>query len=92
VSRRRSSRAPRNGLEQLPLVASARPRAGLEPEQAAKIAIARRAKPSSRPGHVRLVLTLDLRRALAERLSAKAIRDGKNLEAIVIEMLENEAK
>ena len=92
MSRRRSSRAPRNGPEQLPLVAPARPRAALEPERAAKLAVARRAKPSSRPGHVRLILTLDLPRALAERLSAKAIRDGKNLEAIVSEMLEDASK
>jgi hypothetical protein len=50
------------------------------PEEAAKVAIRRRAKPSTVPGHVKLVLTLDLRRALAERLSAKAIREGKNLD------------
>jgi hypothetical protein len=37
---------------------------------------------------VRLVLTLDLRRALAEHLSATAIRSGTNLEAVVIDMLE----
>jgi len=37
---------------------------------------------------VRFVLTLDLRRALAERLSAEAIRSGRNLEAVVIDMLE----
>jgi hypothetical protein len=42
--------------------------------------------------HVKLVLTLDLRRALPERLSAKAIREGKNVEAIVLEMLEAGAK
>src|SRR5262249_39065601 len=55
--------------------------AALTPEQAAKAAIARRAKPSAVPGHVRLVLNLDIPRALAERLSARAIREGKNLEA-----------
>jgi hypothetical protein len=38
------------------------------------------------------MLTLDLRRALAERLSAKAIREGRNLEGIVIEILESGAK
>jgi hypothetical protein len=42
--------------------------------------------------YVRLVLTLELRRALAERLSEQAIRSGKNLEAVVIEMLEAGAK
>ena len=40
------------------------------------------------PDHVKLVLTLDLRRALAERLSAQAIREGKSLDAVVIEILE----
>lgn len=64
----------------------------LEPGQAAKIAIARRAKPGAPPGHVRLVLSLELRTALAELLSEKAIRFGKNLEAVVIDILGAEAK
>ena len=64
----------------------------LAPDEAAKIAIARRAKPGAPPDHVRLVLTLELRRALAEQLSARAIRSGKNREAIVIDMLEAGAK
>ena len=34
------------------------------------------------------MLTLELRRELAERLSSKAIRSGKNIEAVVIDMLE----
>jgi hypothetical protein len=41
---------------------------------------------------VKLVLTVDVRRALAERLSAKAIREGKNLDGVVIEILEAAAK
>ena len=64
----------------------------MSPTKTAKIAIARRAKPGAPLGHVRLILTLELRLALAEQLSAKAIRSGKNLEAIVIDMLEAEAK
>jgi hypothetical protein len=63
----------------------------LEPEEAAKRAIAHRAKPGAPQGYVRLVLTLDLRRALAEHLSATAIRSGRNLEAVVIDMLEGGA-
>jgi len=39
-----------------------------------KLAIASRAKLGVPPDHVRLVLTLELRRALAEQLSAQAIR------------------
>jgi hypothetical protein len=34
---------------------------------------------------------LDLPRALAERLSARAIREGKNLEALVLEALKASA-
>ena len=64
----------------------------VEPEEAAKRAIAHRAKPGGPPGHVRLVLTLDLRRTLAEHLSATAIRSGTNLEAVVIDMLERAAQ
>jgi hypothetical protein len=39
------------------------------------------------PGHVKLAFTLDMPRELAERLSASAIRDGVNLEAVVLELL-----
>jgi hypothetical protein len=91
MSRRRSIRPlrdQRDGPEQLPLPAPAKARAGVEPEQAAKVAIARRAKPSALSGRVKLVLTLDLRRVLAERLSAQAIREGKNLDALVAEILD----
>jgi hypothetical protein len=58
----------------------------IAPEQAAKAYITRRA-PSVVPGHVKLTMTLDLRRELADCLSARAIRDGVNLEAVVIELL-----
>jgi hypothetical protein len=40
---------------------------------------------------VKLTFTLDMRRALAEHLSARAIREGKNLEALVAETLESAA-
>ena len=71
----------------LPLEAPKRRVASVDPAEAAKVAIARRAKPGAPPGYVRLVLS-QLRRALAEQLSAQAIREGKNLEAVVIEQLE----
>jgi len=94
MSRHRATRQParheRDTPQQLPLVApvaKVRPR-NVDPEAVAEIAIQRRAKPSGVPGRVKLVFTLELRRALAERLSAKAIREGKNLEAIIIEILE----
>jgi hypothetical protein len=96
VGRRRRARPDRSGIEQpeLPLAVAPRRRSGsvLGPEEAAKIAIARRARPGAPPDRVRLVLTLELRKALAERLSAMAIRSGKNLEGVVIDMLEAGAK
>jgi len=68
-----------------------RPRV-LEPEIAARVAISRRAKPSAIPGHVKLLLTLELRRELAEKLSQQAIRSGWNIEAIIIALIEAAAK
>jgi hypothetical protein len=44
------------------------------------------------PDHVRLVLTLELRRELAEKLSERAIREERNIEAIIIALLEAAAK
>lgn len=98
ASRKRSNRRPtRSGRAssdqpELPLTTRPKQRGPVEPEQAAKIAVARRAKPSPVPDHVRLVLTLEIRRALAEQLSLQAIREGKNIEAILIEVLEAAAK
>jgi hypothetical protein len=97
MGRQRRARSDRSGSSQqseLPLAAAPKPpsRRILEPDEAAKLAIAHRTKPGAPPGHVRLVLTLEIRQALAEQLSAKAIRSGKNLEAVVIEMLEAGAK
>ena len=96
MSRRRATSSKRANVDQPELPSAAAPRGprglGTDPEQAAKLAIARRAKPGAPPGQVRLVLTLELRQALAEQLSARAIRSGKNLEAVVIDMLEAGAK
>ena len=89
MSRRRGTQLKRVGVDQpeLPLSAPSKARGGVDPEQAAKVAIARRAKPGAPPGCVRLFLSLELRQALAEQLSA-AIREGKNLEGVVIDLLE----
>jgi hypothetical protein len=89
VSRRRSGpRREDAGHEQLSLPsAPTKPRKIPSPELTAKTYIARRAEPSVVPGHVKLTFTLDIPRELTERLSAQAIREGKNLEAVVVEML-----
>jgi len=92
VSRRRRPYGSGTGQPELPLAArKQRPRV-LEPEVAARVAIARRAKPSGIPGDVKLVLTLELRRELAEKLSQQAIRSGRNIETIVIGSIDATAK
>lgn len=93
VGKPKRARSDRSGSQQpeLPLTAAPKSRGGggiLDPEHAAKRATARRAKPGAPQDHVRLVLTLELRTSLAERLSEQAIRSGKNLEAVVIDLLE----
>ena len=95
MSRRRSARTSQQSPDQpgLSLTAKPKPRGTVpEPEEAAELAIARRAKPSPIPDHVRLILTLELRRELAERLSLKAIKSERNIEAIVIGLIEEAAK
>jgi hypothetical protein len=95
VRRRRSAPpARRNDQPELPLAATLKKRLStvLDSAAAAKVAVARRAKPSPIPDHVRLVLTLELRRELAEKLSLKAIKSERNIEAIVIALIEAAAK
>jgi hypothetical protein len=90
VSRRRQRRDSEEGPEQLPLPSSPstpKARTRIPPEVAAREYIKRRAKPSVVPGHVKLTFTLDLPRELAERLSAQAIREGVNLDAVILEIL-----
>jgi len=85
-------RRDRDKPEQLPLPTPSAPKSRQRikpaPEQAAKAYIARRAKPSVVPGHVKLTFTLDMPREVAERLSARAIWDQRNIEAVVIRILE----
>ena len=89
--RRRTTDQP----EQLPLPtpSAPKPRQRIKPapEQAARAYIARRAKPSVVPGHVKLTFMLDMPCEVAERLRARAIRDGVNLDAVVIKLLETGA-
>jgi len=59
------------------------------PDLAAKRDIERRSRISVVPGHVRLTFTFDLKRRLAERLSAQAIRENKHVEALIIELLDD---
>jgi hypothetical protein len=88
VSRRRPF--PGHTSDHLPLEPTAPEKPisrGRNADQTAKAAIARRAKPSAVPGYVKLTITLDLKCDLAERLSARAIRETKNLEGVIADIL-----
>jgi hypothetical protein len=87
VSRAVAKRQPAHASDQpeLPLQTK---KAGGSPEETARKAVAKR--PTTPSGRVSYTLTL--RRDVAERLTARAIREGRNIEAIVTEILEAEAR
>jgi hypothetical protein len=60
------------------------------PEEIARKAVARRTTTPS--GSVNYTLTLALPRNVAERLTARAIREGRNIEGVVREILEAEMR
>jgi hypothetical protein len=62
------------------------------PEQIAKKVTDKRPSPPGQPEKAELTLRLVLPRAVLERLSARAIREGRNLEAVVAEILGGDAK
>ena len=68
------------------------PRAGAAPtpEQTAKIVTDKRKSPPGQPDKAEITLRLVLPRAVLERLSARAIREGRNVEAVVAEILGGE--
>ncbi len=63
-------------------------RSATEPEEAARAALAHEALPAPSGDKVKLTLRVSLSREQAERLTARAIREGKNLVALVAEILE----
>jgi hypothetical protein len=64
-----------------------RPRARRSPETIAHAAVAHEGR-TEPGGKVRLTLAVTLDRAQADRLAARAIAEGKNLDALVAEILE----
>ena len=90
MARRRAKPAPIADQRELDFTrAPTKPaRATTDIDQAARLAIARRAGRAGTGDKVRLTLTIFLTRNKAERLSARAIREQKNLEAVVAEILE----
>ena len=61
------------------------------PKELARAATAHDAPAGPSGDKVKVPLTLTLKRAHAERLTARAIREGKNLDALVAEILEKAA-
>jgi hypothetical protein len=78
-----AKRQPASDQPELPLPTK---KSARSPEETTRAAVARR--PTTPSGRVSYTLTLALPRDLAERLTARAIREGKNIEAIVTEILE----
>jgi len=75
----------------LPLAkAPARPKAPT-PEDVAKRVTDRDPSPPGQPELAQITLRLSLRRAAIEQLRAQAIREGRNVEAVVAEILAGKA-
>jgi hypothetical protein len=61
------------------------------PEQIAKVVTDKRPSPVGQPTKAEITLRLSLPRAVLERLTARAMREGRKLEALVQEILEGAA-
>ena len=57
------------------------------PEQMAKASVAKRPSPVGQPDKVELAVKLVVRRDVAERLTARAIREGRKIEALMQDIL-----
>jgi hypothetical protein len=80
--------APASTLQRPARAAVADEEGSKSPEEVARKAVARR--PTTPSGRVSYTLTLPLPRDVAERLTAGAIREGRAIEALVMEILEAE--
>jgi len=83
VTRRQTPQRPKQRTKKQP--------APNTPKELARAAIAHDAPAGPSGDKVNVPLTLTLSRAQAERLTARAIREGKNLDALVEEILEKAA-
>jgi hypothetical protein len=84
-----AKRQPTQASDQ-PELAFTTKKGGASPEDVARKAVAKR--PTTPSGRVNYTFTLALPRDLAEKLTARAVREAKNIEAIVTEILEAEAR
>ena len=65
-------------------------KAGLTPEQVAKKVTDQRPSPVGQPTKVEITMRLVLPRIVLERLSARAIREGRRVEDLITEILGRE--
>ena len=91
-SARRPAPPPDDRQAALPLAKAPPRRAAPTPEQVAKAVTDKRPSPVGQPTKVEITLRLVLPRAVLERLSAPAIREGRNVEGLIQEILESAAK
>ena len=87
---RRPAPLPDERQAALPLPAARRK--APTPEQLAKTVTDKRPSPAGLPDKAEITLRLSLPRAVLERLTARALREGRKLEALIQEILEGAAK
>ncbi len=84
----RPRRRPAEDPAQAPLPLTAGKPSRETPEQLAKRLVSRRPSPPGLPDRVELTLKISLPRALVERFTARAIREGRSIEQLLTEILE----
>ncbi len=84
----RPRRRPTNDPAQAPLPLTTATPGRETPEQLAKRLVSRQPSPPGIPDRAELTLKISLPRPLLEWLTARAIREGRRLEQLVMEMIE----
>jgi hypothetical protein len=92
MPRPRREPSPDERQAALPLAKAPARRTPPTPEQVAKAVTDKRPSPVGQPTKVEISLRLVLPRAVLERLSARAIREGRNVEGLIQEILEGAVK
>ena len=91
MPRPRRAPSPDERQATLPLAKAPARRATPTPEAIAKTVTDRDPSPVGQPNKAEITLRLSLPRAVLERLRARAIREGRKLEALVQEILAGRA-
>ncbi len=85
-----AKRQPPRASDQPELLFATTKKAGRSPEEIARAAVARRARSPS--GNILFTISLALPRVVAEWLTARAVREEKNIDGVVTDILEAEAR